>query len=47
MAVKITSSFLDLQETVHPAGFFLKLKILLKGGASDEDVGTGTLFGLG
>ncbi|XP_008121014.1 testis-expressed protein 11 isoform X2 [Anolis carolinensis] len=28
------------EEDLHPAGFLLKLKILLKGGASDEDVGT-------
>ncbi|XP_064015768.1 testis-expressed protein 11 isoform X10 [Pogoniulus pusillus] len=26
------------QEDLHPAGFFLKVKILLKGGASDEDI---------
>ncbi|NXL45666.1 TEX11 protein, partial [Podilymbus podiceps] len=26
------------QENVHPAGFFLKVKILLKSGASDEDI---------
>ncbi|XP_009708642.1 PREDICTED: testis-expressed sequence 11 protein, partial [Cariama cristata] len=26
------------QESLHPAGFFLKVKILLKSGASDEDV---------
>ncbi|NXC12522.1 TEX11 protein, partial [Corythaeola cristata] len=26
------------QENLHPAGFFLKLKILLKSGASDEDI---------
>ncbi|NXJ93511.1 TEX11 protein, partial [Corythaixoides concolor] len=26
------------QESLHPAGFFLKLKILLKSGASDEDI---------
>ncbi|XP_066496151.1 testis-expressed protein 11 [Tiliqua scincoides] len=28
------------EENVHPAGFFLKIKILLKGCASDEDIGT-------
>ncbi|XP_053130263.1 testis-expressed protein 11 isoform X2 [Hemicordylus capensis] len=27
-------------EHLHPAGFLLKIKILLKGGAADEDVGT-------
>ncbi|KFP44479.1 Testis-expressed sequence 11 protein, partial [Chlamydotis macqueenii] len=26
------------QENLHPAGFFLKVKILLKSGASDEDI---------
>ncbi|XP_030330475.1 testis-expressed protein 11 isoform X2 [Strigops habroptila] len=26
------------QEDLHPAGFFLKMKILLKSGASDEDI---------
>ncbi|NXG47715.1 TEX11 protein, partial [Psilopogon haemacephalus] len=26
------------QEDLHPAGFFLKVKILLKGGAPDEDI---------
>ncbi|XP_073214720.1 testis-expressed protein 11 isoform X2 [Lepidochelys kempii] len=28
------------EENMHPAGFFLKIKILLKSGASDEDVRT-------
>uniref|UniRef100_A0ACB8FX94 Uncharacterized protein n=1 Tax=Sphaerodactylus townsendi TaxID=933632 RepID=A0ACB8FX94_9SAUR len=28
------------EENLHPAGFFLKIKILLKGCASDEDVGS-------
>ncbi|XP_054851814.1 testis-expressed protein 11 [Eublepharis macularius] len=28
------------KENLHPAGFFLKIKILLKGCASDEDVGS-------
>lgn len=39
------SWFLDLQENLHPAGFFLKIKILLKGSASDADVSTGTVLG--
>ncbi|NXO05251.1 TEX11 protein, partial [Rhinopomastus cyanomelas] len=29
---------LAIQENLHPAGFFLKVKILLKSGASDEDI---------
>ncbi|XP_053931638.1 testis-expressed protein 11 isoform X3 [Cuculus canorus] len=28
----------EMQENLHPAGFFLKVKILLKSGASDEDI---------
>ncbi|XP_061454183.1 testis-expressed protein 11 [Rhineura floridana] len=28
------------EENLHPAGYFLKIKILLKGGVLDEDVGT-------
>lgn len=30
-----------MQENLHPAGFFLKVKILLKSGASDEDINSG------
>lgn len=30
-----------VQENLHPAGFFLKVKILLKSGASDEEVNSG------
>uniref|UniRef100_A0A8C2TRU5 Protein ZIP4 homolog n=1 Tax=Coturnix japonica TaxID=93934 RepID=A0A8C2TRU5_COTJA len=29
------------EENLHPAGFFLKVKILLKSGASDEDISSG------
>lgn len=38
------SWFLDFQENLHPAGFYLKIKILLKSDASDEDVGTGSII---
>ncbi|XP_035180104.1 testis-expressed protein 11 [Oxyura jamaicensis] len=30
--------FFIVQENLHPAGFFLKVKILLKSGASDEEI---------
>ncbi|XP_042681301.1 testis-expressed protein 11 [Centrocercus urophasianus] len=30
------------KENLHPAGFFLKVKILLKSGASDEDISSGS-----
>lgn len=33
--------FFIVQENLHPAGFFLKVKILLKSGASDEDINSG------
>lgn len=33
--------FSIVQENLHPAGFFLKVKILLKSGASDEDINSG------
>lgn len=34
--------FFPMQENLHPAGFFLKVKILLKSGASDEDISSGS-----
>lgn len=33
--------FFIVQENLHPAGFFLKVKILLKSGASDEEINSG------
>lgn len=34
------------EENLHPAGFFLKVKILLKSGASDEGISSGNQLAL-